>query len=174
MIKGTPFLHKLVSGVRNAAYKQRSLVPLSLTVSFEAILDALPLQGQKEFYFSSANYFQIKASVEIRSTSFVCIGTLLLGLEKYHGSSGVILPTLTGSNISAPDFNQGFLTPTALHGWTGSRSGQHSWKAGPQCLLCTECCCASLSMVLWFVVVRGPVTHKWLQTSLPIFLWEGI
>lgn len=42
MIKDTPFLHKLVSGVRNAAYKQRSLVPLSLTVSFEAILDALP------------------------------------------------------------------------------------------------------------------------------------
>lgn len=42
MIKDTPLLHKLVSGVRNAAYKQRSLVPLSLAVSFEAILDALP------------------------------------------------------------------------------------------------------------------------------------
>lgn len=41
MIKDTPFLHKLVSGVRNEAYKQRSLVPLSLAVSFEAILDAL-------------------------------------------------------------------------------------------------------------------------------------
>lgn len=42
MIKDPPFLHKLVSGVRNAAHKQRSPVPLSLAVSFATILDALP------------------------------------------------------------------------------------------------------------------------------------
>jgi len=42
MIKDTPFLHKLVSGVRNAAHKQRSPVPLSLAVSFAAILAAVP------------------------------------------------------------------------------------------------------------------------------------
>lgn len=42
MIKDTPVLHKFVSGVRNAAYKERSLVPLSLAALFQAILDALP------------------------------------------------------------------------------------------------------------------------------------
>lgn len=35
------------------------------------------LQGQNGFYFSSANYFQIKASAVTRSTSCVCLGMLL-------------------------------------------------------------------------------------------------
>lgn len=113
------------------------------------------LQGQEEFYFSSANYFQIKASVEIRSTSFVCIG-MLLGLENYHGPSEVIQLTVTGSNISAPRLNLGFQTPTALSDWAGSVSGQHSWDAGAQYLFCTEYHWASLSMALWFVVGTWP------------------